>query len=96
MDFRIYGNKSINTYKIPKLSEEKYVYFSMLRNEYSYYYPYYPDEPDPYASHQGYEPELHRNSTILRYVMMKRINAKEKSDYTILKKILNILLKFII
>ena len=64
MDFRIYGNKSINTYKIPKLSEEKYVYFSMLRNEYSYYYPYYPDEPDPYASHQGYEPELHRNSTI--------------------------------
>ena len=64
IDFEEYESPSIRTYKISKLSEEKYVYFSMLKNGYSYYYPYYPDEPDPYASQYNYDPELHRNSTI--------------------------------
>ena len=71
IDFMTNTNNSVNTYKVNKLSEEKYVYFTLLRDYlegYGYYYgyyPYYPDEPDPYASYYyPFNPEYHRNQTI--------------------------------
>ena len=70
IDFMTDTNNSVNTYKVNKLSEEKYVYFTLLRDfleDYGYY-PYYPDEPDPYKSEDPYypyfNPEYHRNQTI--------------------------------